>query len=536
MGEKIVSSTFDFEANGLDASDLFAISRRNLLRLALAGGAMAAIPGVFAQDATPKKGGTLTIGADADPIGLDPVLGTAFSSADFFALMYAGLLRWGPEMQHEFDLAESMEQPDDTTYVFKLREGVKFHNGQDFSAEDVKAHFDRIFGPGATPTRFQTTYANVKEVNIIDPLTVEFKLSTTDAAFLNFLATAQDGAITPKGVENLVEKPVGAGPFMFDSYVLNQQFVLKAFPDYHQEGQPYLDTVIFKFFKDQATLTSALRSKAIDMTWLKDPRVAAQVAKTSPDLISAPGQTSRTFPVWFNMKVAPLNDVRVRRAMSLATDRAACVAAVLGGSGKVGATLPESYVGGYDGVSEMPYYKHDPAAAKALLAEAGFPDGIDLGDYIVVAANPLDVACAQMLQQQWAAAGIKVNINPMETAPLIKMSNEGTFPTVLSLAQSWSADADAMLSRMHSKHVNAQAWGLADPELDALVTAARADINPESRAQKHQEIQRIIAEQAYNLQIYQYPLRWELWWNHVQGYVALPSNIRSYVRTSWRSA
>ena len=87
--------------------------------------------------------------------------------------------------------------------------------------------------------------------------------------------------------------------------------------------------------------------------------------------------------------------------------------------------IPESQVGGYDGVGEMPYYKPDPAAAKKLLAEAGYPDGIDLGNYIVVAANPLDVACAQILQQQWPEAGITVEITPMETAPLLDMWGRG---------------------------------------------------------------------------------------------------------------
>ncbi len=538
MGDSNVSNSFDHDTDGSLFSDSYAISRRSMLRLALAGGAVAMIPGVFAQGATPVKGGTLTIGADADPIGLDPIQTTAFSSYDFISLLYTGLIRLTPDNKHELDLAVSMEQPDDTTYVFKLRQGVKFHNGQDFTAEDVKYHFNRFLAPDAKPTRYKTTYGNVKEINVIDPYTVEFKRSTTDAAFLNFLANSPDGAITPMGVDpaSLVDKPIGTGPFVLESYVPNQQLVLKAFPDYYEEGLPYLDTVIFKFYKDQATITSALRSKGIDMTWLKDPRVAAQVAKTSPDLVSAPGITSRTFPVWFNMKAAPLNDVRVRRALSLATDRAANVAAVLGGAGKVGGVLPESHIGGYDGVSELPYYKFDPAAAKALLAEAGFPDGIDLGEYIVVAANPLDVACAQLLQQQWAQAGIKVVINPMETAPLLKMSSEGTFPTLLSVAQSSSPDADSILSRLTSTSVSGKAWGLSDPALDALIVAARADINPETRAQKHKEIQQIVADQAYHLMVYQYPLRWELWWNYVQGYVALPANVRTYVRTTWRSA
>ena len=99
-----------------------------------------------------------------------------------------------------------------------------------------------------------------------------------------------------------------------------------------------------------------------------------------------PGKTTRTFPVWINMKAKPFSDVRVRRALSLATDRQACLDTVLGGSGKVAAIIPESLIGGYDGKSEMPYLQDRCGRGEELLAEAGYPNGIDLGDYIVVAA------------------------------------------------------------------------------------------------------------------------------------------------------
>lgn len=517
--------------------DAYALSRRSLLRLTLAGGAMLAGPApfAFAQSDTPRRGGTLTIGADADPIGLNPTTLTAFSSFDFTSLIYSGLLRWTPDMQIEPDLATGYEQPNDTTYVFRLRQGVKFHNGQDFTAEDVKYTFDKILDPANT-SRLRAQYSGIKAVTVVDAHTVQFELATTDAAFLNYLATNPDGVVIPRGVDNLDTNPVGTGPFVFESYEPNQQFSLTANKAYYEEGQPYLDKVVFRFYKDQATISSALRSRAIDMTWLKDPRVAAQVARTSADLVSAPGQTSRTFPVWLNMKAAPLNDVRVRQALSLATDRAACVATVLGGSGKVGAMLPESQVGGYDGVSELPNYKHDPEAARKLLAEAGHPNGIDLGEYIVVAANPLDVACAQILQQQWQAAGITVKLNPMETAPLLNMWTQGTFPTLLSVALSWSPDPDAILQRMRSESTFGKSQGMADAELDAMITEARTKLDLAERAALHRKIQERIAENAYVIQVYQYPLRWELWWNDVQGYKPLAANIRSYVRTAWRSA
>ena len=516
------------------AADADAVQRRDLLQLVLTGGALAALsPMVLAQAGAPKRGGTLTVGADADPIGFDPTTLTAYSSYDFTALLYTGLLRWNAEMKVEPDLAIGYITPDETTYIFRLRQGVKFHNGQAFTAEDVKYTFDRIADP-ATASPSATLFSGIKAVTVIDPYTVKFELRAPSATFLSYMATNPNGVIVPRGVADLKTKPVGTGPFTFVSYEPNQQCTLKANPGYYEDKQPYLDTVVFKFFKDQASISSALRSKAIDMTWFKDPKVAAQIVKSSPDLVSAPGKTSRTFPVHINIKGKPFSDIRVRRALSLATDRKACLQTVLGGSGKVGAMVPESQVGGYDGVGPMPYYKHDVAAAKKLLAEAGYPNGLDLGDYIVVAANPLDVQCAQVLQQQWAAAGIKCNLKPMETAPLIALWLKGDYG-LMSIALSWNPDPDAIVSRFLSSGDRAKGIGIADTQLDQMILDARGILDTTKRAVAYQQMQKHIAEQVYILQIYQYPLRWEAWQKHVKGYVPLAANIRTFVRTTWLS-
>lgn len=513
------------------AESAWELSRRSLLRLGLTGGALLLSPLARAQSGAPKRGGTLTIGADADPIGLDANTVKAYSSYDFTALLYTGLLRWNADMKIEPDLATGYITPNDTTYIFRLRQGVKFHNGQAFSAEDVKHTFDRILDP-ATASPSATLFAGIKAVTVVDSSTVKFELKAPSATFLNYMATNPIGAITPKGVTGLNTKPVGTGPFIFESYEPNQQFVLKANPDYYEDKQPYLSTVVFKFFKDQGSLSSALRSKAIDMTWFKDPKISAQIVKTTPDLVSAPGKTSRTFPVWIGMKNKPLNDVKVRRALSLATDRKACLQTVLSGSGKVGAMIPESHVGGYDGVSPLPYYKTDLVAAKKLLTEAGFPNGIDLGDYIVVAANPLDVQCAQILQQQWAKAGIKVNLKPMETAPLIALWTKGEYG-LMSIALSWNPDPDAIISYLTSSNTFGKGMGMADAQLDKMIEDARSILDVPKRAAAYQQIQKHVADQAYMLQIYQYPLRWEAWHSYVKGYVPLAANIRTFVRTAW---
>ena len=155
---------FDLDATELPSDQGPALPRRSLLQLALSGGALAGFgPLALAQSGAPKRGGTLTIGADADPIGLDPVTLTAFSSYDFTALLYTGLLRWNAEMKVEPDLATGYLTPNETTYIFRLRQGVKFHNGQPFNAEDVKYTFDRILDP-ASASPSATLFSVIKAV------------------------------------------------------------------------------------------------------------------------------------------------------------------------------------------------------------------------------------------------------------------------------------------------------------------------------------------------------------------------------------
>ncbi len=485
-------------------------------------------------DTGPKSGGTLTIGADADPIGLDPITTAAFSSSDFMTLLFNGLLRWSPTMELEPDLAESYDIVDDTTYVFTLRQGVKFHNGQDFTAEDVKYTIERILDPETGSPRI-TQYSLVESVTVDNPYQVTITLSGPDATFLSTLASSPSGAIVPVGVEGHDDHPIGTGPFKFESYEPGVDFTLSKFEDYFEEGLPYLDEVVFRFFGDQASIISALRSRAIDMTYLKDPKVAAQVTTTNPEIISAPGQTSRTFPIWFNIANEPFDDVNVRRAISLASDRQAAVDTVLAGSGKPAGAIPESQIGGFDGSWDLPYNTRDVEEAKRLLAEAGYPDGIHLGEFPVVAANDLDVQVTQILQEQWEEAGITVDLRPIETAPLLEAWRNGDF-NMLSVALAWTSDPDVIVSRVLSTNPYGAAMNINDAELDAMITEARTTIDETARAELYREIQNYIADNAYTLHIYQYPLRWEMWWEDVAGYHPLANNLRTWVRTTWIDA
>lgn len=486
-------------------------------------------------DGEPKRGGTLMIGQDFGPQEMDPNLSGAWASTNVQELIFNGLLRWSADMQLEPDLATSWEISDDAlTYTFSLREGVTFHNGKAFGADDVKHTITRIQDPEFASPRI-SIYRNIESVEEIDNLTVQFNLSSPIAPLLRNLATIPHGAIVPANASNeemLTDAP-GTGPFRFIEHVLDQEVRLEAFPDYWEEGMPYLDAVTFRLLGDDTSISAALRSESVHITWLKDPKVAQNVSQSVESIESVEGVSCRYLPILFDLKEAPFNDVRVRRAMSLAIDRATVVQIVLGGFGQVGTFLPPSQLGGYIGDgSDLPYYTRDVEEAKRLLAEAGYPDGLDVPEFKVVAANALDVQCAQVMAEQWAEAGIRVTINPMEVGAILQDFSSGNFK-MATVGGVWTPDPSNESARYHSSSPQGSAYGINDPEVDRLIDAGLAESDPDKRVEIYRELQTRILDQVYVITPYVYPLRWELIWNYVKGYDVMANNSRISVRKTW---
>jgi peptide/nickel transport system substrate-binding protein len=481
----------------------------------------------------PKKGGVLNIGQDFGPQSLDPTKYSAWASTNVAELIYTALLRWDKDMKIEPDLATSWETPSPTTYVFKLRQGVKFHNGRVMTADDVKFTFDRIKDP-ATASPHQGIYEPLEKVEVVDPSTVRFTLKRPFAPFLRYLANIPHGAIVPKeAVDTLEKKPVGTGPFIFEEHVLDQNVRLKKNADYYEQGLPNLDGVVFKLLGDDTSISSALRSGSVDITWLKDPKVAQNVSKTTKGINSAPGVSSRYIPIMFKLTEKPFDDVRVRRAMSLALNRQQLVDTVLGGFGSVGTFLPPSQLAGYKGDgNDLPHYKQNVAEAKKLLAEAGHPNGLTVPEFKIVSANALDVQVAQLMKEQWAAAGINVTLNPMEVGAILKDWNSGTY-SIAMVGTTWAADADAEFNRFNSKSPFGKAMGINDPKVDELIEAGRVESDQAKRISIYQQAQQLVLDQVYVIVPYTYPLRWELTWEHVKDYDVMASNGRQSVRKVW---
>lgn len=495
--------------------------------------APAAPPVADAQPSAPKAGGILYIGQDFGPQSLDPHKNIAWASINIYESIYNGLLKWNNgETELIPDLATSWEISEDgLVYTFKIRQGVKFHNGREMTVEDVKFSLDRLRDPAVSV--YAANYNAVESVDIVDDETIRITLSRPFGTLLLFL-TDRYAIVPQEAVDSLETNPVGTGPFKFDEYVLDQYVRLVKNPDYYEEGYPLLDGVEFKILGDEASKESAIRARSVDMTWFRDPRQAEAISRDLPNLVSAQGISSRYIYIRLNMCEEPFNDVNVRRAFSAAMDRQALVNTVIPPryGGAVSHLIEPSSPFAIDATT-LPYYTHDIEQAKALLAEAGYPDGITIDAYKVVAANQLDVDAAQVLQQQWAAAGINVTIQPMEVGQILADWNSGN-GKMIQVGIVWEPDPDVRLYNVfHSSSATAKAYCLNDPELDALLEQGRASSDRAERMEIYRRVQEHMADQAYVLVLYGYPLRWEVWWDYVKGYNNVPSNSRWNLRYTW---
>src|SRR5689334_7613478 len=396
------------------------ITRRQLLRttgaglVALSSGAGAAI----AADETPapKRGGVLTIGQDENPIGLDPHKTAAFSTGNIAEHIYTCLLRWDETLSHvEPDLATAWENPDPQTFVFHLRDGVKFHNGSALTSEDVKFTFERLVDP-ATRSPWVSIFSVIKAIETPDPKTVVFRLASPFSPFPNYLATIKYSAIVNREDVrqrgDLVKGGAGTGPFMLEDFRPNSLIRMKRNPDYYEPGLPYLDGLDFRIIPEEGSRMAALRAGSVQLTWLGRPDSATQM-RDAPDIVAPePKSYSRLLLLEFDQRKPPFNDVRVRRAFSLALNRELIVKVIWRGRAGLAASLPPiqaPFAMPSADVLGLPYAKEDVAAAKALMAEAGFAAGFET-TFAVSPSNYGDVQIAQIIQQMVGRIGIKINI------------------------------------------------------------------------------------------------------------------------------
>jgi peptide/nickel transport system substrate-binding protein len=404
-------------------------------------------------------------------------------------------------------LAESWQiSPDGRVYDFMLRKGVKFHNGDPLTSEDVKFSFDRYRGANAKQLKDR-----VAAVETPGPLHVRFRLKNPWPDFITFYTAASGaGWIVPKkyvekvGDEGYKKAPIGAGPYKFVSFSPGVELVMEAFDGYWRKT-PNVKRFVFKVIGDESTRLAALKRGEIDIVYSIRGELAEELQRT-PGLALKP--TVIQSPQWVSMldqwdPKSPWHDRRVRLAANLAIDRKAINEAItLGHSRLTYSIIPSTF----DFYWQPPTYAFDPAQAKKLLAEAGFPNGFDAGEYYLdIAYANVQEAVANYFQQ----VGIRTKLRPVERASHWANYADKKYK---NLAYTASGAFGNAATRLETFVVAGGAYVYGSyPEIDSLFKDQAAEMDRKKREALLHKIQQIVHEKTMVIPI------WELAFINGQG-------------------
>ena len=432
----------------------------------------------------PKAQWVVAIGEEGE--SLDPPTSMLFTSEIYQQHLFDCLLGIeGEEFKPVPLLAEKWETINPTTWRFHLRKGVKFHNGKPLTAEDVKYSFEQY----ADQKNRRSVFARgISKIEIKNASTVDLITSEPVSALLFNLTRLQ---ILPKdtrekaGVAAFSEKPIGTGPYKFVEWKRDQQLVLEANPTYWR-GQVNPKRLVFRAIRDASTRAAELRSGGVDI--IATPPAPQLEMIDSGDTQVTPVKGGRIIIYPFNVSAAPFNDKKVREAANLAVNKEAIVKNVLGGRGIVMAGPFTPAWLGYD--PSVKPFAYDPAKAKALLAEAGFPNGFDTTWSISSGVFLKDTEIAEAVAGQLRAVGIRAKIVPTERAKIQKDAQENNFQGMTSVAWGTQFEPDVMLNWvMMRDHMTV-------PKIKELVLVGRAEVDLEKRRKIYQELYRTAHDEA----------------------------------------
>jgi peptide/nickel transport system substrate-binding protein len=504
------------------------LSRRDVLKLggaAVAAGAAGALVAPAAQAQTPKRGGVLRLTFQSDPVtGFDPQQTISFVTHVPLSFVYSRLVKVkaGPAVKPmtypiEPDLAESWDQPNETTYVFKLKKGVRWHNkppvnGREFTADDVKYTYDRFLTVKGNPNK--PVLESVESIDAVDKYTVRFRLKEPNAWFIDMLASTSTWIIARECVEKFgdlkkVESVVGTGPWMLDRWEPNVRLTYVRHPSYFVPGLPYADGVEILIDKDPSSRLAAFLSgktdfgpeyqqivRRLDLAVVKQRKPNVQLAEYTWFTSGATG---------FKLEKPPFNDVRVRRALSRAVSQAEIYES---NAFSQGHWTPNPVVPAAAAEWSIPIdqlgpegkklYEFSTAEAKKLLAEAGHPNGFKTQvEAPGTGYGPDFLDAIQITLKNWKAAGIDAELKLKEYGAFISSTIYGNFDHMfLGLRGAW-VDPEAYFYRVLMPGQPLNVLKVDDPKLTDMIKLQRRTFDVARRRQIVHDIQRYAAEQAY---------------------------------------
>jgi peptide/nickel transport system substrate-binding protein len=464
-----------------------------ILRLILAV-ALALLFPLQAAAQTPKRGGTLVVGMSQDLPGLDPHPSTSTITYQVLSLVYQGLVDFDRDLKIKPVLAESWKvSPDGKQWTFALRKGVKFHNGRPLTASDVKFSLDRILDP-KTAARGKGALSIIESVQVVDPQTVRVHLTRASGAFLSRIAGTYQAILPPEAVQGPAFKPIGTGPFQLTEWKTNERVELKRFDGYWEAGLPYLDALTLKPVPDGTVRLTALKTGDAGFIQLIPLESLAELqAVPSKDYVISTVKGGGGFSaIILNSRKPPFNDVRVRRAVALATDKKEVGLGVWRGFAQpVNQWMPP----GTPWFFNVPDRKVDVEQAKKLLAEAGIAKGTKLTHTVGQVANL--VPAAQVFQAQLTRIGIDLQLEVLDWPAYIKRQRAMDFTSTNTNFFPKVDPDDAYYRYFHSKGgANELAGGYANPAADKLLEEGEATIDPAKRAEAYRRLVELLEDEV----------------------------------------
>jgi len=445
----------------------------------------------------PKRGGTLTWGMQEDPVALAPYGVSNTSGFEVNVFMYESLLGWDRSFKVIPALAESWQIPDNRTYVFKLRQGVKFHSGKELDADDVKYSLELQKSP-PPPFVVNNYYPKIASVEVVDKYTARVHMVEPDATMLGYLAWGRWSWIIPKGLYDRMDVRThadGTGPFKLVEYIPNDHTTFTRHTDYWNPQLPYLDGLTMKVMHDEQARIAAVRTGAIDGTTVSAD--GAKVLARDPNLLVLKGLTGafRELEFTIHSDVKPWNNVKVRQAVNAAIDRQAIIDQVYGGQ----AVYTSKMAAGYgdwpipDTTLKAMYEKCDLARAKQLMTEAGIPNGFAVTLQSI--AHPEDYTqVAEVVKEQLRQININVTVQPLETGTFGLNNSTGAFAWQLT-GRGMRGDPAGFLGDFDPQSPLYKAWfagGYQNQELTNLYYQGIHETVPVKRLPLYRRMQEIV--------------------------------------------
>ncbi len=507
------------------------LTRRDLLKWGGAGlAAAASAPSLWTPAAaqSPKRGGTLSLRL-WDPPHFDPHQTISYRTHIAYSFTHSRLLKHkaGPGIQPgtfpiEGDLAESWTQPNETTYIFKLRKGVRWQNkppvnGRELTADDVVYSVERF----RTITGNANAYmlSSLDKVEASDKYTVKFTLKEPYVWFLDMLANSHAVAIIAKecvdkfGDLKKPESMVGSGPWMLDSFRPNVGYTFVRNPGYFVSGLPYIDKVEVSVDEDNASRMAAFIAGKYDLGWEYQGvinrtdwvQIKDTLKQKRPRLQTVEYPNAVMTHISMRTDKPPFSDVRVRRAISLAVHRQGIVDAVLEGAGVFNAAVPAALKEWSVPIAQLGdgarWFKYDPAQAKELLAEAGYPKGFQATMDFTTYGSQILIDGSQLVLKHLKDVGIDVKLNQKEYGAYISTSFYGKFDSMVLGPQTGFQEPDNFLYGQYypgelknQSHIN-------DPVVADMLVAQRRTQDLAKRRKIIHDIQRHLAMQQYYVQL-----------------------------------